>query len=166
MDQINTVAITAGEPVVEQAPTVDTSSTNAAPTNQVYLPEDYLVGGYYATKDGAEYLRPEFVGQYAEIMASLLADMKQADLNSLCRELKRTGKKTLSFEARLTAVTEMLPRAMTLVCCHKAPALLLAFIKNNLDHIHNNEDVVAFVRFLTAISGYHSLGALMAQEAE
>ena len=162
MDQINTVAITTGEPINE-APAVDAANTPAVPT----LPVGYLADGYYATaEDGAKYLRPEFVGQYAEIMASLLADMKQADLNSLCRELKRTVKKKLPYEARLTAVTEMLPRAMTLVCCHKAPALLLAFIKDNLDNIHDNEDVVAFARFLTAISGYHSLGALMAQEAE
>ena len=158
-----TVINTTGEPVVEQAPTVDTTNTTAVPA----LPVDYLANGYYATaEDGTKYLRPEFVGKYAEIMALQLAGMKPRDFNNLLREIKRTGKKTLSFEARLTAVTEMLPRAMTLVCCHKAPALLLAFIKNNLDHIHNNDDVVAFVRFLTAISGYHSLGALMAQEAE
>ena len=162
MDQINTVAITAGEPINE-APVVDTANTTAVPA----LPIGYLADGYYATAgDGTQYLRPEFVGKYAEIMALLLADMKPRDFNNLLREIKRTGKKTQSFEARLTAVTEMLPRAMTLVCCHKAPALLLAFIKDNLDNIHDKEDVVAFVRFLTAISGYHSLGALMAQEAE
>ena len=87
-----TVINTTGEPVTEQAPAVDTPSTSTSSSDNApgYLPAGYLSEGYYATTDsGAKYLRPEFVGKYAEIMASLLADMKPADFNGLLREMKR-----------------------------------------------------------------------------
>src|SRR5699024_6251460 len=108
-----------------------------------------------------KYLRPEFVGKYAEIMASLLADMKPADFNSLLREMKRSKKKTLPFEARLTAAAEMLPKALALVHRKKAPALLVTFIKDNLDHIHNDDDWFAYHRHLEAIGGYLSMPAII-----
>ena len=137
-----------GEPVTEQAPAVDTTSTSD--NTPVYLPAGYLSEGYYATTDsGAKYLRPEFVGKYAEIMASLLAEMK------------RSKKKTLPFEARLTAAAEMLPKALALVHRKKAPALLVTFIKDNLDHIHNDDDWFAYHRHLEAIGGYLSMPAII-----
>lgn len=155
MDNINTT-ISTGEPVTEQAPAVDTTSTATASDNiPVYLPADYLSEGYYATTDkGAKYLRPEFVGKYAETMASLLIGMKPTDFNGLIREMKRSKKKTLPFEARLTAAAEMLPKALALVHRKKAPALLVTFIKDNLDHIHDDEDWYAYYRHLEAIAGY------------
>lgn len=146
-----TVINVTGEPVTEQAPAVDTTST---PTD-TGLPTDYLSEGYYATTDkGAKYLRPEFVGKYAETMASLLADMKPADFNGLLREMKRSKKKTLPFEARLTAAAEMLPKALALVHRKKAPALLVTYIKDNLDHLHDDDDWTAYYRNLEAIAGY------------
>ena len=155
-----TVINTTGEPVTEQAPAVDTTSTSD--NTPVYLPAGYLSEGYYATTDsGAKYLRPEFVGKYAEIMASLLADMKPADFNGLLREMKRSKKKTLPFEARLTAAAEMLPKALALVHRKKAPALLVTFIKDNLDHIHNDDDWFAYHRHLEAIGGYLSMPAII-----
>lgn len=155
-----TVINTTGEPVTEQAPAVDTTSTSD--NTPVYLPAGYLSEGYYATTDsGAKYLRPEFVGKYAEIMASLLADMKPADFNGLLREMKRSKKKTLPFEARLTAAAEMLPKALALVHRKKAPALLVTFIKDNLDHIHNDDDWTAYYRNLEAIAGYLSMPAII-----
>ena len=146
-----TVINVTGEPVTEQAPAVDTTST---PTD-TGLPADYLSEGYYATTDkGAKYLRPEFVGKYAETMASLLADMKPTDFNGLLREMKRSKKKTLPFEARLTAAAEMLPKALALVHRKKAPALLVTYIKDNLDHLHDDDDWTAYYRNLEAIAGY------------
>lgn len=155
MDKINITA-TVEEPVTEQALTVDTTSTATASDNiLVYLPADYLSDGYYATTDkGAKYLRPEFVGKYAETMASLLADMKPTDFNGLLREMKRSKKKTLPFEARLTAAAEMLPKALALVHRKKAPALLVTYIKDNLDHLHDDDDWTAYYRNLEAIAGY------------
>ena len=151
-----TVINATGAPVTEQAPAVDTTSTATASDNiPVYLPADYLSEGYYAITDkGAKYLRPEFVGKYAETMASLLADMKPADFNGLLREMKRSKKKTLPFEARLTAAAEMLPKSLALVHRKKAPALLVAFVKDSLDHIHDDDDWTAFYRHLEAIAGY------------
>lgn len=152
MDNINTT-ISTGEPVTDQIPAVDT--TSASDNTPVYLPAGYLSEGYYATTDkGTKYLRPEFVGKYAEIIASLLADMKPADFNGLLREMKRSKKKTLPFEARLTAAAEMLPKALALVHRKKAPALLVTFIKDNLDHIHDDDDWYAYYRHLEAIVGY------------
>ena len=150
-----TNAATTGEPVAERAPAVDSTSTTQQDSVPFFLPADYLSSGYYATADkGTKYLRPEFVGKYAEIMASLLADMKPADFNGLLREMKRSKKKTLPFEARLTAAAEMLPKSLALAHRKKAPALLVAFVKDNLDHIHDDADWYAYYRHLEAIAGY------------
>lgn len=150
-----TVINTTGEPVTEQAPAVDTTSTTQRDNTPVYLPADYLSSGYYAITDkGTKYLRPEFVGKYAEIMATLLADMKATDFGNLIREMKRSKKKTLPFEARLTAAAEMLPKALALVHRKKAPALLVTYIKDNLDHLHDDDDWTAYYRNLEAIAGY------------
>ena len=150
-----TVINTPEEPVTKQASSVDTTSTTQRDNTPVYLPADYLSSGYYATTDkGTKYLRPEFVGKYAEIMATLLADMKATDFGNLIREMKRSKKKTLPFEARLTAAAEMLPKALALVHRKKAPALLVTYIKDNLDHLHDDDDWTAYYRNLEAIAGY------------
>ena len=139
MNEIKNPTATVEETVTEQAPAVDTTSTATASDNTpVYLPAGYLSDGYYAITDkGAKYLRPEFVGKYAETMASLLADMKP-----------------LPFEARQTAAAEMLPKALALVHRKKAPILLVTFIKDNLDRIHDDDDWYAYYRHLEAIAGY------------
>lgn len=120
-----------------------------------FLPKNYLDLGYHATTDkGAKYLRPEFVGEYAEQIATGLSIMRPSDFSTLLREMKRNRKKSLPFEARQTAAIELLPKAMTLVNRKKAPALLIDFIKDNLDHIHNDDDWTAFYRHLDAIYAY------------
>ena len=150
-----TVINTPEEPVTKQASSMDTTSTTQRDNTPVYLPADYLSSGYYTTTDkGTKYLRPEFVGKYAEIMATLLADMKATDFGNLIREMKRSKKKTLPFEARLTAAAEMLPKALALVHRKKAPALLGTYIKDNLDHLHDDDDWTAYYRNLEAIAGY------------
>lgn len=150
-----TVINTPEEPVTKQASSMDTTSTTQRDNTPVYLPADYLSSGYYATTDkGTKYLRPEFVGKYAEIMATLLANMKATDFGNLIREMKRSKKKTLPFEARLTAAAEMLPKALALVHRKKAPALLVTYIKDNLDHLHDDDDWTAYYRNLEAIAGY------------
>lgn len=156
MNEIKNPTATVEETVTEQVPAVDTTSTATASDNTpVYLPAGYLSDGYYAITDkGAKYLRPEFVGKYAETMASLLADMKPTDFNSLLREMKRSKKKTLPFEARQTAAAEMLPKALALVHRKKATILLVTFIKDNLDRIHDDDDWYAYYRHLEAIAGY------------
>ena len=75
--------------------------------------------------------------------------------------LKKAKKKTLPFEARLTAAAEMLPKALALVHRKKAPALLVTFIKDNLDHIRNDDDWFAYHRHLEAIGGYLSMPAII-----
>ena len=173
---------TTGEPVTTQAPTTpdtqnattsadttpdiipddtttpDTTPADTTPTAPVYLPTDYLSHGYYATAiSGEKYLRPEFVGEYAEKMASLLSDMKPSDFTALLLELKSNKKSKLPFEARMTAALELIPKSMQLVNRHKAPSLLIAFIKQNIDCIHNDDDWTAFYRHLDAIAGFMSL---------
>lgn len=139
----------------ESNTTTSEPATVQASTGPKYLPKDYLSNGYYVTTDkGVKYLRPEFVSEYAQTIANLLCDMKPAAFNSLMREMKRSKKTTLPFEARLTAAVEMLPKAMALVSRKKAPALLMTFIKHNLDNIHDDADWTAFYRHLEAISAY------------
>ena len=122
------------------------------------LPVDYLSQGYYAiATSGEKYLRPEFVGEYAQIMAALLADMKPSDFSALLRELKRSKKSSFPYEARMTAALELLPKSMQLVSRDKAPSLLISFIKHNIDNIHDDMDWVAFYRHLDAIAGFMSL---------
>lgn len=142
--------------ITNQASVADSINTeNTAIASTSGLPANYLSSGYYATTEkGTKYLRPEFVGEYAEITASLLADMNLSDFNNLLREMKRSKKKTLPFEARQTAAAEMLPKALALVHRKKAPAFLVTFIRNNLDHIQNDDDWHAFFRCMVAISGF------------
>lgn len=158
------------EPVTTQAPTPSTPSTpstSSIPSTTTTsttssLPLNYLNNGYYATSDkGASYLRPEFVGAYAEQIAANLSIMRPSDFNGLLREMKRSKKKTLPFEARQTAAAEMLPKALALVHRKKAPVLLVEFIKANLDAIHTDEDWTAYLRHLEAINGYLSMNTII-----
>lgn len=137
--------ITTGEPVTEQAPAM--------------LPTDYLSAGYYATaENGKQYLRPVYVADYAEQIAAILSTMKPTEFTKLLREMKRNKSRRLPFEARQTAAFELLPKALALVRCHKAPSVLVDFIKANLDAIHNDDDWSAFYRHCEAIQGYLSIG--------
>lgn len=137
--------------------TADLKSTvNDAPA--ATLPADYLTDGYYAVADnGKEYLRPQIVATYARGIAAALASMKPADINAMIRELKRSKKSSLPYEARQTAAYEMLPRAISLVRRKRAPQLFVDFVSANLDAIHNDNDWTAYYRHLEAIAGFMSL---------
>ena len=149
-----------GEPVTEQAPAVDTTSTTQATPAAPGLPDGYLSGGYYATTDkGDKYLRPEFVGSQAQQIAAALAPLRPSDFNALLREMKKAKKKTL--EARQTAAAEMFPKALALVRRKKAPALLAELIQTNLNAIKNDADWSAYYRHLEAIGGYLSMPAII-----
>ena len=158
-DMIETVATaTNTDPLnaFDLTATIETSTTTALPnTAPVRLPADYLAHGYHATTDkGATYLRPEYVGTYAQTIATQLSGMKPADFNGLLKELKRNKKSTLPFEARQTAALELIPKAMALIKRKKAPALLLEFIKCNVDAIKTDADWNAFFRHTTAIASF------------
>ena len=138
-DEIST---TTGESVIEQAPTSS-------------LPENYLTNGYYATTaNGATYLRPEFVSSDAKAIASDLSAMKPSDFNGLLKEVKKSRKRSLPFEARQTAIAEMLPKSLALVNRKKAPDLLVSFVEANLAAVHNDNDFSAFVRHVDCIAAY------------
>ena len=132
-------------------------ATNPASYVPGFLPKDYLANGYHGTTDkGEKYLLPEFVGEYAETMAKLLADMKEADLNRLLRSLRRNKKSSFPYPARKSAALELIPMAMALVNRKKAPICLLSFIKDNVDHIHSDEDWHYFLRHFEAVSAFHA----------
>lgn len=133
------------------ASTIQTTDTTTTAT----LPAGYLEGGYHATTDkGAKYLRPEYVSDYAQKIAAALSTMKPSDFSGLLRELKRSKKRVLLFEARQTAAAEMLPKAMALHHRKKAPSLLVDFISVNLDAIQTDEEWTAFYRHLEAIQSF------------
>lgn len=162
MNENNTTNTATGEPVTEQAPAVDTTSTTQATPTAPGLPDGYLSGGYYATTDkGDRYLRPELVGSQARQLAAALDPLRPSDFNALLREMKKAKKKTLPFEARQTAAAEMLPKALTLVRRKKAPALLVKLIQANLEAIKNDADWSAYYRHLEAIGGYLSMPAII-----
>ena len=146
----------------EQTLAVDTTTvdtTEETPTAPATLPENYLVGGYYATTEkGAKYLRPEFVDEYARNIAASLNEMKPAEFAAMLRDLKRAKKSTLPFEARKTAAAELFPRAIGLVLKKKAPSILTEFIKVNLAAIKTDDDWSAFYRHMNAISGFLMAG--------
>ena len=147
---------TTQETTIEQASIDNAATDTAEETSIVYLPDDYLANGYYATTDtGIKYLRPEFVGKYAEIMAALLADMKPSDFNGLIREMKRCKKSNQPFEVCFTVAVELIPKSLQLIHRHKAPALLVTFIKHNIDNIHEDmNDWMAFYRHLEAVAAF------------
>lgn len=133
--------------------------TNAEDTfPQEALPPDYLAGGYYAvTENGVPYLHPELVGTQAKEIADKLPGMRSTDFLRLIQELKRSNKRTLPFEAKQTAVLELLPKALSLVHRKKAPPLLVEFARKNIDAIHTTSDYQAFLRHCEAIFGYLSI---------
>ncbi len=119
------------------------------------LPDDYLTDGYYAeTEKGARYLKPKFVGEQAETIAKLLSDTKPSDFAGLMREMKRSKKTTLPFEARQTALAEMLPKAIALVHRKKADRILIDLINAHLEAVENDDDWVACYRHLEAVASY------------
>ncbi len=130
---------------------MEQTASNAAP---VGLPAEYLKGGYYATTEsGAKYLRSEYIERYAQAIAASLKGMKALEFEKLVRELKRSKKRTLPYEARRTAAAELLPAAKNLARHKKAPAVLVAFIEANLEAIKDDETWTAFYRHCQAISG-------------
>ena len=123
-----------------------------------FLPKGYLEEGYFGvTNSGAKFLRRQFVGEYAETMAKLLASMELSDIDSIVREMRRGKKKDLPYEARMTIASEVQIRSMVLAHQKKAPALLVTFVKDNLDHIACDDDWFAFLRHLEAIAAYMTL---------
>ena len=177
---------TTGEPVEGQAPAPSTvpASTTAAPTSPPAksepapapgvlpqipsgpaslgpqtLPPGYLKGGYHQeTARGEKYLRSEYVEEYAQEIAASLDGMKPTEFEKLLRELKKSKKRTLPYEARRTAAAEMLPMAQKLNRHKKAPEILAEFVRANLMAIVNDETWTAFYRHCEAISGYLPTG--------
>lgn len=142
---------TTGEPVITQSPT-DTSDTEITVDK---LPDGYLANGYHVTTDnGYKYLRTEFVSTDAKTIASGLSTMKPSDFNGLLKEIKKSRKRSLPFEARLTALVEMLPKALALVNHKKAPVLLVSFVEANIAAVQNDEDFSAFIRHVDCIAAY------------
>ncbi|MEA4895238.1 MAG: hypothetical protein VB064_08240 [Oscillospiraceae bacterium] len=136
-----------------------TETVPAAPDSPAALPDGYLSEGYYAvTEKGVSYRRPEYVDTYARQIAALLAPMKPTDFNPMLRELKKSNKRALPFEARQTAAYEMLPAAISLVRRKRAPRILIDFIKANLEVIATDADWTAFYRHLLSIQGFMSEG--------
>jgi len=90
--------------------TEDTTQTTAT------LPAGYLRNGYHATAEsGAQYLKPEYIEGYAQTIASSFKGMKSSEFEKLVRELKKSKKRTLPYEARRTAAAELLPAAKNLI---------------------------------------------------
>lgn len=153
----NTPAISNGEnieitPLIDEIPEIEPENATTAPAS---LPVGYLADGYYAvTQKGASYRRPEYVDTYARQIAVLLATMKPSDFNPMLREMKRSNKGTLPFEARKTAAFELLPSSLALVRRKKAPQFLINFIKANLDAIKTDADWMAFFKHIQAVQGY------------
>lgn len=124
-------------------------------TTTATLPADYLANGYYATATNSKpYLRPELVASHAQAIAATLTTMKPTDFNALMRTLKAAKSNSLPYEAKQTAMQELLPKAMMLVSKKKAPTLLVDFIHTNIDHIHNAQDWLGFYRHMEAIAGF------------
>jgi len=144
-----TISTTTGEPVTNQAPTAQIDNTPGK------LPVGYLDNGYYATAStGAIYLRPEFVSTAAKHIAAGLSTMKPSDFNGLLKEVKKSRKRSLPFEARQTALAEMLPKALALQNRKKSPTLLVAFVEATLAAVHNDTDFDAFTRHADCIAAY------------
>lgn len=137
------------------APDSTTPATAPVPATTSAFSGDYLSNGYYASaENGAKYLKKEYIGEYAREIAAGLSGMKPLEFEKMVRELKRNKKRTLPYEARQTAVAEMLPAAKNLVRHKKAPSMLVEFIQRNLEEIRDDETWTAFYRHCQAISGY------------
>ena len=136
------------------APEPSVDPTPAAPAAPG-LPNGYLVNGYHAISDkGHKYLRSEFVGDHAEFIARNLSPMKATDFNKLLKGLKRAKKATLPYEARQTALLELVPMSIALVGRKRAPSLLTAFVRANVDRVQDDDSWDAFYRHASAVGAF------------
>lgn len=142
------------DPAEFPASAADPEPDPAAPTAPG-LPDGYLANGYYAVSEkGHKYLRSEFVGDHAEFIARNLAPMKATDFNKLLKELKRAKKTTLPYEARETAMLELVPKSIALVGRKRAPSLLTTFIRANVNHVQCDEDFSALYRHFESVGAF------------
>lgn len=143
------------DPAEVSAPTADPEpAADPAPVIPG-LPDGYLANGYHAVSDkGHKYLRSELVGHHAELIARNLSPMKSTDFNRLLKELKRAKKTTLPYEARQTALLELVPMSIALVGRKRAPSLLTAFVRANVNYVQDDEGWFAFYRHASAVGAF------------
>lgn len=145
-------AITQENPIIPIAAPFSTEHTTQA---TLTLPEGYLRNGYHdTTESGVKFLKSEYIEKYAQTLAASFKGMKTSEFEKLVRELKKSKKRALPYEARRTAAAELLPAAKNLIRHKKAPAILAAFIQANLEAIKDDETWTAFLRHCQAIVGY------------
>ena len=143
-----TIVNTTGEPINE-APVVDNPHAPA-------LPAGYLENGYYATaEDGTKYLRPDFLGAYAQKIAAELAPLSAADFRgAFLRNAKKCLRRGTPYEAQRTCAVSMLPQAIKLIAMHKSPSILLDFITVATAAITDSNTFQAFYQHADAIYSY------------
>lgn len=151
MDNINTTATT-GEPVTEQAPAVDTTSTTPA----TGLPDGYLADGFLETAStGKPFLRAVYVGTFAQEVASLLQSMSPAVFYSgFLRDAKKHLRRGVPYEAQATCAAAMLPQAIKLTAKRKAPPVLVDIITAAVGAVQDTATFEALYKHLDAVYAF------------
>lgn len=148
MTDYNTISTT-GEPVTEQAPTAT-------------LPADYLTHGFLSTApNGKAFLRAEYVGNFAQEIASNLAPLTAANFNTaFLRDTKKHLRRGIPYEAKATCAAAMLPQSIKLVAKHKAPPMLRDLITATTGAVTDDATFEALYKHLDAVYSY----LIMAEE--
>lgn len=151
MDNINTTATT-GEPVTEQAPAVDTTSTMPA----TGLPDGYLADGFLETAStGKPFLRAVYVGTFAQQIATILRPMSaSAFQTAFLRDVKGHIRRGVPYEAQTACAAAMLPQAIKLTAKHKAPSVLVDIITAAVGAVHDSATFEAMYKHLDAVYAF------------
>ena len=150
MNKINTTATTE-EPVTEQAPAVDTTSTTSTG-----LPDGYLADGFLETAStGKPFLRAVYVGTFAQQIAAVLQPLSASAFQAaFLRDTKKHLRRGISYEAQSACVTAMLPQAIKLTAKRKAPSVLVEIITAVVSAVHDSATFEAMYKHLDAVYAF------------
>lgn len=147
-----TTTATTGEPVTEQAPAVDTTST----TTVTGLPAGYLADGFLETAStGKPFLRAVYVGTFARQIATVLQPMSASAFQAaFLRDTKKHLRRGVPYEAQAACAAALLPQAIKLTAKRKAPPVLVDIITVAVSAVRDTTTFEALYKHLDAIYAF------------
>lgn len=152
MNEIKNITANTGEPVTEQAPTVDASSTPTVTD----LPNGYLADGFLETASTSKpFLRTAYVGVFAQQIAAVLQPMSPSAFQAaFLRDAKKHLRRGVPYEAQAACAAALLPQAIKLTAKHKAPPVLVDIITAVVGAVHDSATFEAMYRHLDAVYAF------------
>lgn len=126
------------------------------------LPQNYLYGGYYVEKNGELVLKKEYIVGFPNEIAKLLSQDRNKNKRSQIRKFYEYAlriqallkRKNMEFDAIEAELTRLVPYVKYAESRSTVSELFRMFIEENIKHIHNEKDLMAFIKHFEAIVAY------------